>query len=275
MTFLILAQVERANDNDRIQPPTSPALMLANVRVPQRDNSYPYNVFDFTLNRGRDGPKYFLKDYRRVLLADAYGGYNGVVAGNEITRTGCWAHLRRKVIDAEKAAPEIAREAIDLVRALYAVERQARDLSLMARLELRQEESMPVLAQLRKKLLEWKKQLLPKHPMAEAVNYALGQWAELKVFCADGAVSIDNNVSEREMKRVILNRKNSLFVGNPRGGRTAAILASLTSTCRRHDVDPQLYLTQFLINLSQVRRSELPNWLPEQWKHLQAARLPS
>jgi hypothetical protein len=49
-------------------------------------------VFDFTLNRGRDGPKYFLKDYRQVLLADAYSGYNGVVAGNEITRAGCWAH---------------------------------------------------------------------------------------------------------------------------------------------------------------------------------------
>jgi len=59
------------------------------------------------------------------------------------------------------------------------------------------------------------------------------------------AVPIDNNVSEREMKRVVLNRKNSLFVGNARGGRTAAILASLTSTCRRQDIDPQLYLTQF------------------------------
>ena len=56
------------------------------------DDDYPYNVFDFTLNRGRDGPKYFLKDYRQVLLADAYSGYNGVVAGNEITRAGCWAH---------------------------------------------------------------------------------------------------------------------------------------------------------------------------------------
>jgi transposase len=120
--------------------------------------------------------------YRQVLLADAYGGYNGVVAGNEITRAGCWAHLRRKVIEAEKAAPEIAREAIELVRALYVVEKQARDLSVMARLELRQEESAPVLAQLRKKLLEWKEQLLPKHPMAEAVNYALGQWTELNVF---------------------------------------------------------------------------------------------
>jgi hypothetical protein len=51
------------------------------------------------------------------------------------------------------------------------------------------------------------------------------------------------------MKRVVLNRKNSLFVGNPRGGRTAAILASLTSTCRRHQVDPQLYFTQLLMNL--------------------------
>jgi transposase len=239
------------------------------------DDDNPYNVFDFTLNRGRDGPKYFLKDYRQVLLADAYGGYNGVVAGNEITRAGCWAHMRRKVIEAEKAAPEIAREAIELVRALYVVEKQAKDLSAIARLELRQEESAPVLALLREKLLEWKQQLLPKHPMAEAVNYALGQWTELNVFCSDGAVSIDNNVSEREMKRVVLNRKNSLFVGNPRGGRTAAILASLTSTCRRHDIDPQLYLTQLLTNLSQVRKSELPNWLPDQWKQLQPERLRS
>jgi transposase len=236
------------------------------------DDDYPYNVFDFTLNRGRDGPKYFLKDYRQVLLADAYGGYNGVVAGNEITRAGCWAHMKRKVIDAEKAAPEIAREAVERVRALYAVERQCKDASVEERLELRQQQSAPMLALLREKLLEWKEQLLPKHPMAEAVNYALGQWAELNVFCSDGAVSIDNNVSEREMKRVVLNRKNSLFVGNPRGGRTAAILASFTSTCRRHDIDPQLYLTQLLTNLSQVRKSELSAWLPDQWKQLQTGK---
>jgi transposase len=238
------------------------------------DDDNPYNIFDFTLNRGRDGPKYFLKDYRQVLLADAYGGYNGVVAGNEITRAGCWAHMKRKVIDAEKTAPQIAQEAVELVRALYAVERQSKDVSAEERLKVRREQSVPLLAQLRERLLMWKEQLLPRHPMAEAVNYALSQWTELNVFCSDGAVSIDNNVSEREMKRVVLNRKNSLFVGNPRGGRTAAILASLTSTCRRHDMDPQLYLTQLLTNLPRVRKSELPNWLPDQWKRLQAARKP-
>src|SRR6202789_2444533 len=262
--------------DDTTMPMLSPGKTTnARMWVYVGDDGYPYNVFDFTLNRGRDGPKYFLKDYRQVLLADAYGGYNGVVAGNEITRAGCWAPLRRKVIDAEKAAPEIAREAIELVRKLYAVKKQARDLSVTTRLELRQEESAPVLGQLRKKLLEWKEQLLPKHPMAEAVNYALGQWTELNVFCSDGAVAIDNNVSEREMKRVVLNRKNSLFVGNPRGGRTAAILASLTSTCRRHGVDPQLYLTQLLMNLPTARMNELSAWLPDQWKQLHAARIAS
>jgi Transposase IS66 family/zinc-finger binding domain of transposase IS66 len=86
-------------------------------------------------------------------------------------------------------------------------------------------------------------------PCRSKMNYTLSQWEELTVFTSDGAVPIDNNVSEREMKRVVLNRKNSLFVGNPRGGRTAAILASLTSSCRRHEMDPQLYFMQLLMNL--------------------------
>jgi transposase len=248
---------------------THPARMWVYVG----DEAHPYNVFDFTLNRGRDGPARFLQDYHQVLLADAYGGYNGVVVSNQMTRAGCWAHARRKFIDAEKAAPDIAREAIGLIRVLYGVEKQAKDVSVAERLQLRQQQSGPVLAQLRTRLLTWKEQLLPKHPMAEAVNYTLGQWPELAVFCTDGAVPIDNNVSEREMKRVVLHRKNSLFVGNARGGRTAAILASLTSTCRRHDVDPQLYFTQLLMNLPQTKISQLSEWLPDQWKIRHAQRL--
>jgi transposase len=236
------------------------------------DQENPYNVFDFTLNRGREGPKEFLKDYTEVLLADAYGGYNGVVAGNAITRAGCWSHARRKFVEAEKTASEIAREAVDLIGRVFAVEKQAKDMSVAERLALRQTQSVPVLAELRQKLLVWKERLLPKHPMAEAVNYTLGQWEELTVFTRDGAVPIDNNVSEREMKRVVLNRKNSLFVGNPRGGRTAAILASLTSSCRRHEMDPQLYFMQLLINLPSWPANDIDAWLPDRWKKAHAAR---
>src|SRR5437667_6248201 len=94
------------------------------------DEANPYNVFDFTLNRGRDGPKYFLRDYQQVLLADAYGGYNGVVAGNQMTRAGCWSHARRRFIDAEKVAPEIARAAVDFIGTLFRVERKAKHVSV-------------------------------------------------------------------------------------------------------------------------------------------------
>src|SRR3984957_18463461 len=275
--YELMAEQVRASHvvatDDTIMPMLSRG-KAANARmwVYLGDDAHPYNVFHFTLDRGRDGPKYFLKDYRQVLLADAYGGYNGVVAGNEITRAGCWAHARRKIVEAEKAAPDIAREAIEMMRLLYAVEKQATALSAPGRLDLRQKQSAPVLIQLRQKLLGWKELLLPKHPMAEAVNYALSQWTELNAFCSDGGVPIDNNISEREIKRVVLNRKNSLFVGNPRGGRTPSILASLTSTCRRHDVDPQLYLTQLLVNLPSAPISELSTWLPDQWKLRQSTR---
>jgi transposase len=182
--------------DDTILPMLSPGqTQPARMWVYVGDETNPYNVFHFTLNRSREGPKEFLKDYTQVLLADAYGGYNGVIAGNAITRAGCWSHARRKFVDAEKTAPEIAREAVALIDALFAVERQAQDVPLAERLELRQKQSVPILAELHRKLLIWKEQLLPKHPMADAVDYTLGQWEALTVFTTDGAVPIDNNVS--------------------------------------------------------------------------------
>lgn len=233
------------------------------------DEDHPYNLFDFTLSRSRDGPARFLGDYSQTLLADGYGGYDGVVVKSGITRAGCWAHARRKFVDAEKTQPLIAREAVAMIGQLYAVESEAKHKSNEERLCLRQTRTQGILNTLKDRLFTWKDQLLPKHPMAEAVNYALNQWNELNVFAADASVPIDNNASEREMKRIVLNRKNSLFVGNERGGETAAILASLTSTCRRHDIDPQFYLTQLLTNLPDTPMNQLHQWLPDQWKKSQ------
>ena len=229
------------------------------------DEHNPYNVFDFTLGRGRDGPATFLQGYKQMLMADAYGGYDGVVVKSDITLAGCWAHARRKFVDAEKTHPAIAAEAVGIIRQLYAIEEQAKGKTVEDRLCLRQSQSQPILLHLRERIWAWKEQLLPKHPMAEAVGDPLNQWTELKVFTTDGAVPVDNNVSEREMKRICLNHKNSLFVGNEHGGQTAAILSSLTSTCRRHGIDPQCYLTQLLTNLPTTPISQLGQWLPDQW----------
>ena len=230
------------------------------------DDEHPYNIYDFSTSRNREGPVNFLGDYSQVLLADGYAGYNGVVAGNALARAGCWLHLKRKFVEAERTAPEIALAVVESVRALYAVEHAAKAMKPAERLALRKENSAPIVVALRDRLERWKLELLPKHPMMDAINYALNQWQAMTTFLNDAAVPLDNNISEREMKRVVINRKNSLFVGNERGGRTMAILSSMTSTCRRLGIDVQLYLTQLIANLPALKHDELDLWLPDTWK---------
>ena len=233
------------------------------------DEEHPYNLFDFTPGRSRDGPATFLKDYNQVLLADAYGGYEGICVQKQIVQAGCWSHARRKFVDAQTLAPAIAAEALGLMGGLFAIEQRARTMNCADRLALRRQQSQPIIEQLQGKLFAWKQQLLPKHPMAQAIGYVFNQWSPLTVFLADGAVPIHNNLSEQQMKRIALGRKNYLFVGNQRGGTTAAILSSITSTCRRHEIDPQLYLTQLLTNLPATPLSQLDQWLPDVWKQRQ------
>jgi transposase len=117
--------------------------------------------------------------------------------------------------------------------------------------------------------VEQRAQVLPKSPMAEAIGYALNNWTALIRYTEAGFLEIDNNVAEREMKRIAIGRKNWLFVGSDQGGRTAAVLFSFTSTCHRLGVEPWAYLQDVLTRLPSLpaeRRAEL---LPDRW---QAAR---
>jgi transposase len=256
--------------DDTVMPLLQPGkARQARMWVYLGDESHPYNVFEFTLSRSRDGPKLFLKDYHQTLLADGYGGYDGIVLDNELPRAGCWSHGRRKVIDAHATAPDVARSIVRLIKGLFAIEARAKNLSSEERLHLRQAESAPVLDTLHRLLLEQKATLLPKHPMALAINYLLNQWTELTLFTTDPAVPIHNNLAEQQMKRIALLRKNVLFVATERGGQTAAILSSITSTCRRHGIDPQIYFTQLLTNLQDTPISQLEQWLPDVWKKAQ------
>jgi len=239
------------------------------------DAEQPYNVFDFTLSRNRDGPKNFLGGRPipsgQTLLADGYSGYNEVVADESLVRAGCWSHARRKFVEAQKSEPVIAHIVIEMIRALNAVERRIANADVQVRAEARTTQSRAIVGEIHKRLLAWQSMLLPKSAMAAAVAYTLNQWKPLTVFLDDQAVPIDNNFAEREMKRQAINRKNSLFVASPAGGRVAAILSSITSTCRRHDVNPEQYLTQLLVNRDAIAAETLDDWMPDRWNARQAA----
>jgi transposase len=97
------------------------------------DDQRPYTVFAYTPSRSRDGPMEFLRDWgkdeRVYLQADAFGGYDGIYAGGQVTEVACWAHARRKFYDARTSDPAGSTQALAYIRLLYDVEDQARKLA--------------------------------------------------------------------------------------------------------------------------------------------------
>jgi transposase len=197
----------------KLQELVTHLLSTARVWVYLGDATHPYNVFDFTVNHKRDGPQRFLANYRGYLQADAFSGYDGLylpdprTAQARITEVACNAHARRKFYEARGSDALRSHRALAYYRQLYELERAAKDFSDEQRLQMRQDLSVPILEQFRQWLEAQRPQVLPKSPMGEAVGYALNNWAALVRYTEAGFLAIDNNASEREMKRVAIGRK--------------------------------------------------------------------
>ena len=155
---------------------------------------------------------------------------------------------------------------LSLIAELYAVEREAKEADDAVRLSLRQSRSMPMLDRIKTWLEAEHQVLLPRSPMATAITYAKNQWTALNTYVTQGYLNIDNNASERALKRVALGRKNWLFAGNDAAAENHAKLWSLIASCERHKVDPQRYLTSVLAKIGTTPSEELGQFLPDVWK---------
>ena len=235
------------------------------------DAANPYIVYDYTPNRSRDGPTKWLKGYHGYLQADAYGGYDGIYHSQGVTEVACWAHARRKFYDAQDSDRKRASEMLALIAELYAVEREAKDADEATRLALRQERSAAVLARIKQWLDTEQQVVLPRSPMATAITYAVNQWTALCTYVTQGFLAIDNNASERALKRVAIGRKNWLFAGNDQAAENLARLWSLIASCERHGIDPQRYLTSVLAKIGTTPADDLEQFLPDVWKADDAA----
>jgi transposase len=80
-----------------------------------------------------------------------------------------------------------------------------------------------------------------------------------------GFLAIDNNASERTLREFVLGRKNWLFAGSDNGGRTGAMLFTITATCRRLKIDPFAYLRDVLRRLPELPAANLDTLLPGRW----------
>lgn len=236
------------------------------------DQQHPVIVYDYTATRGRAGPEKFLDGYRGYLQADAYGGYDAFFKdpARGLTEVGCWAHARRYFHKALNSDQSRMGPALLLIAQLYRVEDQARSLSADERLALRRAEARPILDKLHGYLLEIEAEVLPKSPEGRAVRYTLKNWTALTRYCEDGELEIDNNAVERSIRGIAVGRANWTFFGSDEGGKTAAVLRTLTASCQRAGVDPFAWFKDVLSRIVTHPINRIAELLPHNWAPAQA-----
>jgi transposase len=205
------------------------------------DETQPFDMFFFAKNGTRDKLMEFLKEFHNILQCDANSIYDQVfkplkpVPGKLLpTEQGCWSHARSNFVDAMKSHATAATEMLDMIAELYAVEKQAKKWMPEQRFALRQTESLAIL----NRMFAWCREKLtkytPKDLMHTAIAYLLNNEAALRLYCTDGTLQIDNNACERMLRPLAVGRKNWLYFGNERGGKTTCILYTILSSAHRH-----------------------------------------
>ena len=232
-----------------------------------------HRVYEYTPGRGSDHPCRFLNKFHGTLQADGYPGYNAICAKNALVRAGCHAHARRKFVEAQTKHPRV-REILDLYAELFRIEAECTDkgVSALRRLRIRTLRSGPLLKRMRTWIEEVAKTVLPQDPLGEAVTYALGQWEPLSEFLKDGRIPLDNNISERALRPVVLGRNNFLFFGSEDGAVRGAQFYSLTQSCVALGINPLEYLEDVLGRIDTHPNSRILDLTPAGWL---AARNPS
>src|SRR5690554_2279459 len=228
-------------------------------------------LFDYDASRAGRVPVRLLGDYAGRLVTDGYEGYAEVVRKNGITHAGCWAHARRKFVEAQKVQPKgktgKADWALNQIRKLYAVEKQAKALEPEARQALRDQKSRPLITQLRTWLDKSLTQVLPKSALGRALHYLEGQWQRLTRFLDDGLIPLDNNPAENAIRPFVVGRKNWLFSHTPSGAQASAAIYSLIETAKANGLSPYEYLQFVFETLPTLGEDDdLGTLLPWCWK---------
>ena len=225
-------------------------------------------VFDFCLGRSREGPRKFLDQWEGILQTDGYAAYDGI-GGPKLVHVGCWAHARRKFVDAVKVNPQDAAAAAMVTRmdALFLIDRDARERELNSeqRHAQRSEYAEEWLQEIRAACLALAQQALPKSTLGQAAAYTLNMWIKLRRCFDYPEVELSNNLAENSMRPVALGRKNWLHVGSAQAGPKVAAILSVVESCRRLGVPVKDYLAAILPGLNRRALPEVSNLTPARW----------
>jgi len=237
------------------------------VLVGGKASNPEYRIYDFCTNRCHYNAAEMLKGYHGVLHSDKYGAYEALASKKQLIWCPCWAHIRRKFIEAESGDPPFRAWVLRQIRYLFMLEKVAWARSEEERLHIRQVKEVPIInrliAAIKDKLVNGK--ILPKSKFKEALGYFCGLIPYLKNYTQDAWARLDNNVAERAIRPLAIGRKNWLFVGNEEGGEAAAVILSLVQSCRAIGVNPTEYLEDVMRRLMIHNSRKIHELLPDQW----------
>ncbi|ATQ77338.1 IS66 family transposase [Massilia violaceinigra] len=230
---------------------------------PSGDNAAPAVWFAYTPDRKGIHPQTHLANYKGVLQADAYAGFNALYEDGAIQEAACWAHARRKFYDLHEARPsELTTEALRRIGELYAIEAKIRGKPPNERQQVRQAEAKPLIEDLEPWLRGMLEKLSRKSDTSAAILYALNLWPALGRYCDDGRIEIDNSAAERALRGVAIGRRNYLFAGADTGGERAAAIYSLIGTAKLNGVDPEAWLRHVLAHIADHPVNRVDEFLP-------------
>ena len=222
--------------------------------------------FNYDPSRSTAVPDRLLAGFTGTLMTDGYKPYRTAAATHKLTHLCCWAHARRKFVEAQKAQPKgksgKADMAISLIAKLYAVEKQHRDSDAATRHRNRETLSKPALLKLRAWLDKTALQVPPGGALGKAVHYTLEYWQELSHYVKNGQWPIDNNTAENAIRPFVIGRKAWLFSQSQRGATASANLYSLIETAKANQVEPYQYLCWLFDRLPQTPSHEMDRLLP-------------
>jgi transposase len=223
-------------------------------------------VYDFAPGRSGEHARAFLGDWRGKLVCDDYGGYKASF-GQGVTEIGCMAHARRKFFDLQSTGKsQLAAQALGYIGQLYDIERESKDLEANQRQRLRAEKARPIADALHQWMLAQRQRVPEGSAIAKALDYSLKRWVALTRYLDDGAVPIDNNWVENQIRPWALGRSNWLFAGSLRSGQRAAAIMSLIQSAKLNGHDPYAYLKDVLTRLPTHKHSAIEELLPHNWK---------
>ena len=227
----------------------------------------PLALYTYLPGRGAVWAKQLLGTYQGLLQVDAWQAYDqfGKAEGAGVGKSYCWAHLRRKFIDAGSDAP-IAQDALKRIAEIYGIEKEIRGRPAEERLGVRQEKSRPLVDKLHAWFTATSPRIMAGSTTSDAMKYALKRWGGFTRFLDDGRIELDNNTAERAIRPVTLQRKNALFAGHQLGAENWAAIASLVETCKMLDIEPYAYLCDVLARIiTRADTDPIDDLIPYNW----------